>query len=159
MANPIWAKTDDVKERLKNVETASGHEDPDVENCLTRAEKEIRAKLQSHIASSELNGWTDQTVPAIVRSWVADVAAAFLLSDFYGESFLDKATKAGGLYGKVQTDLKDVRLGTLSVVDISGDTVQPAEDTIQSDKTSRTATHTMTHADDSDAGDGSLDEL
>jgi len=155
----IWAKTGDVEERLANTTSGKSYTSDDVESRLLRAEKEVRAKLQSYIASDTLGSWTDTTVPEIVRSWVADLAAAFILSDYYGEGILDKQTHAGSLYGKVQKDLEDVRKGTLEVVTKAGETVSPAADLIESDKASRTPTFTMTHPSDSDFGDGSLDEF
>lgn len=154
-----WAKIDDVEERLANTTSARGYTGDDIESRLLRAEKEVRAKLQSYIAPATLEIWTDTTVPEIVRSWVADLAAAFVLSDYYGEGLLDKTTHAGSLYGKVQKDLEDVRKGMLEVVTKAGETVSPATDVIKSDKASRTPTFTMTHPSDSDFGDGSLDEF
>jgi len=153
-----WAGIDDVEERLANTVSGKGYESDDIENRLWRADKEIRAKLQSYIDSSVLESWSEGVVPEIVKSWVADLAAAFILSDYYGEGLLDKQSHAGSLYGKVQSDLDSVRKGTLEVVTEAGETVSPAVDMIKSDKEGKTPFFSNNNPVDSTFGNNALDE-
>ena len=154
----IWAKTDDVEERLPTTTSARSFTADDIQTRLQRAQDEVRVKLQAAISASILNSWTVDTVPKMVKNWVSDLAGAFIFSDYYGESLLDKTSHAGALYGKVQNDLTDVQNGILQVVDPSGDSVSPAADLIKSDKEGKTPFYTMNNPADSTFGDGSLDE-
>ena len=154
----LWAKTDDVEERLPTTTSARSFTADDIQTRLQRAHDEIRTKLQATISASILNSWTQETVPKMVKDWVADLAGAFVLSDYYSEGLLDKTTHAGSLYGKVQQDLKDVQNGILQIVDPAGDSVSPAADLIKSDKEGKTPFYTMNNPADSTFGEGSLDE-
>lgn len=155
----IWASKNDVKERMGVAQTAKGYSDSDIGLRLIRAERRVRAHLQTYVASDVIGVWTTDTVPDIVKAWTADLAAAFMFADFFGQSLRNSDERAGALYLNVEADLKALKKGEINVVDTSGDDVSPAEDTIASNKTDRTAHISLTHADDGDAGDGSLDDF
>lgn len=154
-----WAETKDVQERLGITGTAKGYTPQDVSKALERAEKDIRSELQTLYDADTLNGWTLESVPETLKNTVADLAAAYIFAGIFGQSLKDNMSQAGSHYGKVQDDLKKIRLGQKDIVDRSGDQVSQSEDSIYTDKANRTPIFSTTHPDDSDAGEGSLDNF
>lgn len=160
MATQRWAIVADVEERLGVAETAKGYDSNDIQKRLNRAQEDLRGKLQAVISSSILDAWTtEDNTPKVVRNLTADLAAAYCFADFFGDALLDKETKGGSLYGKVQSDLKKVRTGELNIVDVSASDVSPAEDPIWSTTQSFTPIFERTHPDDDSAETKRLDEF
>lgn len=162
MAAAKWADAQkDVQPRLGVAETAIGWTAADIEERLLRAENRIRDHLATYITNATMDAWTDKTVPDIVREWVANLAAAFILADFHGQVLGERrdGEKAGDLFLTVETDLKKLKRGELTIVDTAGDEVPAAEDRVESSTADRTPYHTLTHPKDGDWGEGSLDEL
>lgn len=162
MAAAKWADVQkDVQPRLGVAATATGWTAADIEARLLRAEKRVRDHLVTYVSTDTVDAWTDKTVPDMVRNWVADLAAAFVLADFHGQALGERrdGEKAGDLFLGVELDFKKLKRGELTIVDTSGDEVAAAEDRVESSSSSRTPYHSLTHPDDGDWGDGSLDEL
>ena len=157
-----WADVqEDVQPRLGIAKTAVGWTAADIEKRLLRAEKRVRSHLATYVSISTMDAWTDKTVPDVVRGWVANLAAAFILADFHGQVLGERrdGENAGDLFLTVEADFKKLKRGELTIVDTGGDEVAAAEDRVESSSSSRTSWHTLIHPDDSDRGDGSLDEL
>lgn len=154
-----WISIDEVKQRLGVAETAKGYEDVDIQDRIDRAEKRIKAKLQTTIDLDIIDGWDEETIPPIVARWTADLAAAYVLSDYSGQELLDKLCKAGSLFRIVEDDLEAVRLGKMQIVDTTNASVEQAVDLISSTTQDRTPHYSMNHPSDSAYGEGSLDEL
>lgn len=160
MATQRWAIVADVEERLGVTATAKGYTESDIEKRLSRAQEDLRGKLQAVISSNILDAWlTENNTPKVVRNLTADLAAAYCFADLFGDALLDKTCKGGSLYGKVQDDLKRIRTGELNIVDVSDSDVSPAEDSIWSTTQSFRPIFEETHPDDDSVETKRLDEF
>lgn len=160
MATQRWAIVADVEERLGITATAKGYTESDIDKRLSRAQEDLRGKLQAVISSSVLDIWTtENNTPKVVRNLTADLAAAYCFADLFGDALLDKESKGGSLYGKVQNDLKKVRTGELNIVATDASDVSPAEDPIWSTTQSFNPIFEQTHPDDDSTETKRLDEF
>jgi uncharacterized protein (DUF342 family) len=160
MAEIKWCKDEDVEKRLKSIQTAKNHNSNDVKESIEQAVNKMKPVLVAKYGSSKVAEWTSETnVPLSLREMTADFASAFILQNCYAQSVTDYLSKAGSLY-KIASDLLNaIASGKAEIVDMAGDKVIDAMDSIEDSTEGKTKQYTMNHPDDTDFGEGSLDDL
>lgn len=155
----LWVEVKDVQKRLGVARTAKGYETSDIVDQLTEAQEEVHSELASVFSSDVLNAWTSTTAPKTAKNAVADLAAAKFFANIYGEPITDKTTRAASYHFLAYDNIKKLKKKQKEALDSAGESVAHAKDTIYSTTSSRTKVFTRTHPDDTDAGEGSLDNF
>ena len=157
MATPIWTDSAEVQKRLGVAATAAGYDDSDIDDRIGRARTIMRAYLQATHSPDVIDAWTTKkNTPPMVQEMCADLTAAYVLQDFFGQSIADKDSLAYGLCAGVMQKLEHIRTGKIIIVEDDGDAVEQAEETMWSNTQDHTPHFSVTNPDD-DRDAGTLD--
>jgi len=120
-----WCAAADVRYRVPQA-TAGKWSDEKVEARIDRAEEHLRPIFTPMYGSTEVTSWAT-TAPDLVKNICADVAAAFLFTDWYGEAQM-KDGKPGEVLMKRATDEIDrLRKRETYLIDASGEMIDQVD--------------------------------
>jgi len=158
MAAEGWTTAAKVNERFAFLTTGRNFVDADLVVRMARAEQTLWGYLATQFSNEVIAAW-DAAAPGEVQELTADLAAAYVLADFYSDQKLgDEDTDAGGLYKKVMGICKQMVKGEYEIVDSSGAEVPPEEPRVQTTIGSKTQIYTVGNEGDDTLGDGTLDQ-
>lgn len=158
MAAEGWGTVPKVNERLAFLTTGRNFDDDDLDERLERAETTLWGYLATQFANDRIAAW-DESPPAEVRELTCDLAAAYVLADFYSDQKIkNEDTDAGGLFAKVMGICKQMVKGEYEIVDSSGEEVPLVEPGVETTIGSRTQTYKMGNVGDDTLGDEVLDQ-
>lgn len=93
-------------------------DDVNVQGFQIEATRIIKSSLSGVFQPTTLHSWdTPETTPAIIRSIAGELIAAYLYRDVYSEDTPDVPEYAQTLYNEAISMLRDIRTGSLIVVD------------------------------------------
>ena len=157
MAAEGWGTVAKVNERFAFLTTGRNFDDTDIDERLERAESVLWGYLATQFANDTIAGW-DASPPAEVRELTSDLAAAFVLADFYSDQKLkDEDTDAGGLYAGVMGICRQMVKGDYEIV-LAGEEVPLEEPRVETTIGSRTQKYKMGNVGDDTLGDETLDQ-
>jgi len=154
----VWAKIEDVQDRM-GPDVPKSYSNPEIQRRLERAQENLRTELQSVFGTSVIAAWKDEkTTPEAVQNMTADLAAAYMFAEIFGQSYEDRESQACSFKRNVEKEMAKLRSGEKQIVDQAGAEVAEAEDRLWSSTSSKNPRFSSNHPDDADFGDGTLDE-
>lgn len=116
-----WCAAADIRYRVQQA-SADKWADNLVEIRIARAEGSLRPIFTPMYGSTEVISWAT-TAPELIKDICADVAAAFLLSDWYGEAQLKEDKPGGMLMARAKAEIEKLQKGDTYLIDAAGEMI------------------------------------
>lgn len=124
-----WCTADHVRERVRQATEAAGWADPQIQTRITRAmEADLKPAFIPRYGSTEVALWdTEGTRPDIIDHLTADMAAAYVLADCYGQDPYLEGTMANNLYSRFKRKMDEIFSGAVDLVLADGTIIKPTD--------------------------------
>jgi hypothetical protein len=113
-----FCSIDLAKQRLPVTDAGVNYENVDIQNRIERAEAKVKTYLATQFDNATITGWNivSDNVPDEVAELTADIAAAFMYQDFYGQSLTNGDTVGGGLFLNARKELERIANGEKEIL-------------------------------------------
>ncbi len=121
-----WCSAADVRQRARQLRESDGWTDAEIGARISRAEDHLKTIFVPMYGADEVSSW-DTDVPTGLKDICADVAAAYALTDAFGESQMEEGKPGAILMQRAKDAIEALRTGEQFLLDANGDPIQMAD--------------------------------
>jgi|GEM_PF-6698997 len=129
MAWSGWCTEDQVRQRVRQATDAADWGDTEIQARVDRAmELDLKPAFTPRYGSTQVALWDAiDTRPDLIDHLTADMAAAYVLADAYGQDPFSEGTMAANLYKRFKAKMDEVFSGKADLVLADGTTIKPVD--------------------------------